>query len=93
MSIDRSETNSKICKAFFSEEELSAPLDFCKNRDDAWKLIHKLEERGHRVFTKQFPPVYYKIDKNIDCAGSDFNEAVCKAALALIEQSEAAADK
>lgn len=93
MSIDRSEINSKICKAFFSEEELSTPLDFCKNRDDAWKLIHKLEERGHQVFTKQFPPVYCKIDKNIDCTGSDFNEAVCKAALALIEQSEAEADK
>ena len=91
MSIDRSEINSRICKAFFSEEELSAPLDFCKNRDDAWKLIHKLEEHGHQVFTKQFPPVYCKIDKNIDCTGSD--EAVCKAALALIEQSEAEADK
>ncbi len=62
MPIDRSEINSKICKAFFSEEELSTPLDFCKNRNDAWKLIHKLEKRGHQVFTKQFPPVYCKID-------------------------------
>jgi len=68
-------------------------LVFAKIRDDVWKLIHKLEERGHQVFTKQFPPVYCKIDKNIDCTGSDFNEAVCKAALALIEQSEAEADK
>lgn len=89
MSSDFSEINAKIFKAFFSQEDSDDVPDFCKNRDDAWRLVHKLEEQDHRVFTKQFPPVYCKIDEKINCTGRDFNEAVYKAALELIEHLEA----
>lgn len=89
MSIEQSGLNTKICKAIFSEEECNSFPNFYKNRDDAWMLIHKLEKLDYHVFTKQFPPVYCKIDEKINCTGSDFNEAVYKAALELIEQLKA----
>ena len=50
MSSDFSEINAKIFKAFFSQEDSDDVPDFCKNRDDAWRLVYKLEEQGHRVF-------------------------------------------
>lgn len=84
----QSELNAKIYSAFFKNEDSDSLPNFTKNRDNAWMLIHKLEELGHRVITQQFPPVSCMIDEKISYTGNSFNDAVCSAAIELIEQLE-----